>query len=152
MKTALRWTLRLSVMVLAVVLGIRRLLQLANNSSRIAGFPAPTWYGAWGTPSSPPPGFQPNQTANVTIGWATISQINVNTNAPAACPSDCDTMLAASGKTKPMKKTPARFVLAIAATLVLVLICYGLARAYLYYEAARAEHMMREPGRCKARR
>lgn len=48
-----------------------------------------------------------------------------------------------------MKKTPARFVLAIAATLVLVLICYGLARAYLYYEAARAEHMMRELGDVK---
>jgi len=48
-----------------------------------------------------------------------------------------------------MKKTPARFVLAIAATLVLVLICYGLARAYLYYETARAEHMMRELGDVK---
>ena len=48
-----------------------------------------------------------------------------------------------------MKKTPRRFVLAIAATLVLVLICYGLARAYLYYEAARAEHMMRELGDVK---
>ena len=43
-----------------------------------------------------------------------------------------------------MKKTPARFLLAIAIILVLVLSCYGLARAYLYYEAARAEHMMRE--------
>ena len=50
---------------------------------------------------------------------------------------------------KPMKKTPARFVLAVAATLVLVLICYVLARAYLYYEAARAEHMMRELGDVK---
>ena len=48
-----------------------------------------------------------------------------------------------------MKKTPARFVLAVAATLVLVLICYVLARAYLYYEAARAEHMMRELGDVK---
>jgi len=48
-----------------------------------------------------------------------------------------------------MKKTPRRFVLAIAATLVLVLICYGLARACLYYEAARAEHMMRELGDVK---
>lgn len=48
-----------------------------------------------------------------------------------------------------MKKAPARVVLAIAATLVLVLICYGLARAYLYYEAARAEHMMRELGDVK---
>jgi len=48
-----------------------------------------------------------------------------------------------------MKKTPARLVLAIAATLVLVLICYGLARAYLYYEAARAEHMMRKLGDVK---
>src|SRR5208283_2552433 len=45
-----------------------------------------------------------------------------------------------------MKKIPARFVLAIVATLVLVLTCYGLARAYLYYEAARAERMMRELG------
>jgi hypothetical protein len=49
------------------------------------------WWGAWGTPSSSPPGFQPNQTASVTVGWATISQINVNTNAPTACPSGCDT-------------------------------------------------------------
>jgi hypothetical protein len=48
-----------------------------------------------------------------------------------------------------MKKTPARFVLVIAATLVLVLACYGLARAYLYYEAARAQHMMRELGDVK---
>jgi len=48
-----------------------------------------------------------------------------------------------------MKKTPARFLLAVAATLVLVLICYVLARAYLYYEAARAEHMMRELGDVK---
>jgi len=48
-----------------------------------------------------------------------------------------------------MKNKPRRFVLAIAATLVLVLICYGLARAYLYYEAARAEHMMRELGDVK---
>jgi uncharacterized protein YjdB len=51
----------------------------------------PTWYGAWGTPASSPPGFQPNQTASVVTGWATISQINVNNNAPAACPSQCDT-------------------------------------------------------------
>lgn len=50
---------------------------------------------------------------------------------------------------KPMRKTPARFLLAIAAILVLVLICYGLARAYLYYEADRAEHMMRELGDVK---
>ncbi len=47
-----------------------------------------------------------------------------------------------------MKKTT-KFVLAIAAALVLVLSCYGLARAYLYYEAARAEHMMRELGDVK---
>jgi len=45
-----------------------------------------------------------------------------------------------------MKKTPERFLLAIAIALVLVLIGYGLARAYLYYEAARAERMMRELG------
>jgi len=51
----------------------------------------PTWYGAWGTPASSPQGFQPNQTASVVTGWATISQINVNNNAPAACPSQCDT-------------------------------------------------------------
>jgi len=43
-----------------------------------------------------------------------------------------------------MKKIPARFVLATAATFVLVLSCYGLARAYLYYEAARAERMLKE--------
>ena len=48
-----------------------------------------------------------------------------------------------------MKKKPRRFVLAIAATLVLVLTCYGLARVYLYFEAARAEHMMRELGDVK---
>jgi hypothetical protein len=51
----------------------------------------PTWYGAWGTPASSPQGFSPNQTASVVTGWATISQINVNNNAPAACPSQCDT-------------------------------------------------------------
>src|ERR1700690_2284482 len=45
---------------------------------------------------------------------------------------------------KPMKKTPARFVLAIAAGFILVLSCFGLARAYLYYEAARAERMLNE--------
>jgi hypothetical protein len=43
-----------------------------------------------------------------------------------------------------MKKTPARFVLAIAIIFVLALSCYGLARAYLYYEAARAERMLNE--------
>jgi hypothetical protein len=43
-----------------------------------------------------------------------------------------------------MKKTPARFVLAIAATFVLVLSCYGLARAYLSYEATRAGRMLKE--------
>ena len=43
-----------------------------------------------------------------------------------------------------MRRTLARFVLAIAATLVLVLSCYGLARAYLAYEAARAGHMLKE--------
>jgi hypothetical protein len=48
-----------------------------------------------------------------------------------------------------MKKTAARFVLAIAATFVLVLSCYGLARAYLYYEAARAERMLKDLGDVK---
>jgi hypothetical protein len=43
-----------------------------------------------------------------------------------------------------MKKTLARFILTIAAIFVLVLSCYGLARAYLYYEAARAERMLNE--------
>ena len=43
-----------------------------------------------------------------------------------------------------MRRTLARFVLAIAATLVLVLSCYGLARAYLAYEAARAGRMLKE--------
>jgi len=52
-----------------------------------------SWYGAWGTPSSTPPGFQPNQSTYTTAGWATISQINANTNAPTACPSGCDTVL-----------------------------------------------------------
>lgn len=60
--------------------------------------PAPTWYGAWGTPSSTPPGFQPNQTASVTTGWATIAPINVNISAPTACPSGCDTMPAQAAK------------------------------------------------------
>ena len=44
----------------------------------------------------------------------------------------------------PMKKTPARFGLAIAATFALVLGCYGLARAYLAYEADRAGRMLKE--------
>jgi hypothetical protein len=48
-----------------------------------------------------------------------------------------------------MKKTTARFVLSIAATLVLALACYGLARAYLYYEALRAERMIKELGDVK---
>jgi hypothetical protein len=52
-----------------------------------------SWYGAWGTPASSPPGFQPNQSTYTTAGWATISQINANTNAPTACPSGCDTVL-----------------------------------------------------------
>jgi hypothetical protein len=56
-----------------------------------------SWYGAWGTPESSPPGFQPNQTANVTTGWATISQIKPNTNAPTACASECDTVLPNAG-------------------------------------------------------
>jgi hypothetical protein len=43
-----------------------------------------------------------------------------------------------------MKKTPARFLLAMAIALVLVLSCYGLARAYLAYEAARAGRMLKE--------
>ncbi|MGB8581579.1 MAG: hypothetical protein WCD47_12215 [Candidatus Sulfotelmatobacter sp.] len=59
--------------------------------------PAPTWYGAWGTPSSTPPGFQPNQTASVTTGWAVITQINVNIKAATACPSGCDTTPAQAG-------------------------------------------------------
>jgi hypothetical protein len=50
---------------------------------------------------------------------------------------------------KPMKKTTARFVLAIAATLVLMLGCYGLARVYLYHEATRAERMLKELGDVK---
>jgi hypothetical protein len=48
-----------------------------------------------------------------------------------------------------MKKTTARIALAIVATVVLVLSCYGMVRAYLYYEAARAERMMRELGDVK---
>jgi hypothetical protein len=47
------------------------------------------------------------------------------------------------------KKMAARFAMAIAATLVVALSCYGLARGYLYYEAARAELMMRELGDIK---
>jgi hypothetical protein len=62
--------------------------------------PYGSWYGAWGTPASPPPGFQPNQTASVTVTWATINQINPNTNAPTACPSNCDTMLPGAGPPK----------------------------------------------------
>jgi hypothetical protein len=56
------------------------------------GQPQATWYGAWGTPSSSPPGFQPNQTAYVTNGWAVITQINVNMNTATACSSGCDTI------------------------------------------------------------
>ncbi len=48
-----------------------------------------------------------------------------------------------------MKKTTARFLLAIAATLVVALSCYGLARGYLAYEAARAERMLKELGDMK---
>ena len=48
-----------------------------------------------------------------------------------------------------MKKTARRFVLAVAATFVLLLSCYGLARAYLYYEAVRAERMFKELGKVK---
>ena len=47
------------------------------------------------------------------------------------------------------KKTTTRFATAIAATLVLALSCYGLARVYLAYEGARAEHMMKELGDVK---
>ncbi len=43
-----------------------------------------------------------------------------------------------------MRKTPARFLRAIAITLFLVLSCYGLARAYLAYEANRAGRMLKE--------
>jgi excisionase family DNA binding protein len=43
-----------------------------------------------------------------------------------------------------MKKAPTRFLLAIAITMVLVLSCYGLARAYLVYEADRAGRMLKE--------
>jgi hypothetical protein len=47
------------------------------------------------------------------------------------------------------KKTTTRFATAIAATLVLALSCYGLARVYLAYEAARAERMLKELGGVK---
>lgn len=43
-----------------------------------------------------------------------------------------------------MRRTAARFVLAIAATLVVVLSSYGLARVYLAYEANRAGRMLTE--------
>ena len=58
-----------------------------------------SWYGAWGapSPSPPPPGFHPNQTASDKGGWGTITQINPNTNAPAACPQDCDKALPNAG-------------------------------------------------------
>jgi hypothetical protein len=58
-----------------------------------------SWYGAWGapSPSPPPPGFHPNQTASDKGGWGTITQINPNTNAPAACPQDCDKTLPNAG-------------------------------------------------------
>jgi hypothetical protein len=48
-----------------------------------------------------------------------------------------------------MKKTITRFALAIATAFVLVLSCYGLAQIYLYYEAARAERMLKELGDVK---
>jgi hypothetical protein len=48
-----------------------------------------------------------------------------------------------------MKKTAARFTLAMGGILVLALICYGVARAYLAYEATRAGQMLRELGGVK---
>lgn len=48
-----------------------------------------------------------------------------------------------------MMKTVVRSFRAITAVIGLVLIGYGLARAYLSYEVARAEHMMRELGDVK---
>jgi len=59
-----------------------------------------SWYGAWGTPQSSPPGFQPNQSTYTTAGWATITQIAPNTNAPTACPKECDTTLPQAGPPK----------------------------------------------------
>jgi hypothetical protein len=56
-----------------------------------------SWYGAWGAPSPPPPGFYPNQTASDNGGWGTITQINPNTSAPALCPIDCDKTLPNAG-------------------------------------------------------
>jgi hypothetical protein len=56
-----------------------------------------TWYGAWGASSPPPPGFYPNQTASNNGAWGTITQINPNTSAPAACPTDCDKTLPNAG-------------------------------------------------------
>jgi hypothetical protein len=48
-----------------------------------------------------------------------------------------------------MKKTVERFGMAITAIFVLVLSCYGLARGYLYYDAARAQRLMKELGDIK---
>ncbi len=48
-----------------------------------------------------------------------------------------------------MKKTLTRFMKTIAVVIVTILLCYGLARVYLYHEAARAEHMMRDLGDIK---
>jgi hypothetical protein len=50
---------------------------------------------------------------------------------------------------KPMKKAMVRFLSVMAVCLVLLLACYGLARAYLSYAAARAERMLKELGGVK---
>ncbi len=56
-----------------------------------------SWYGAWGTTAPSPPNFHPNQLTNTTVGWATITQINANYDAPTSCISGCDTRPPNSG-------------------------------------------------------
>ena len=56
-----------------------------------------SWYGAWGTIAPSPPDFHPNQSTNTTFGWATITQINANYDAPTSCISGCDTRPPNSG-------------------------------------------------------
>ena len=110
-------------------------------------YPAPIWYGAWGTPSSSPPGFQPNQTASVTTEWAVITQINVNVNRRFAPPVAIPPQRRRAPQAN--EKDTAGFVLAMAATLVLAAELLWLGTSLSVYEAARAERMLKELGDVK---
>jgi hypothetical protein len=109
----------------------------------------PTWYGAWGTPASSPQGFQPNQTASVITGWATISQINVNNNAAAACPSACDTDTPQAGPPKPNQKEDDRAICNDRSDNARRCAEFLRLSTSLSELRSRAEHMMRELGDVK---